>query len=177
MNKINKMFKTIVFFTVNKIKFGSRIKLSLINSIDGQINIEIDKSSKIEIGKFLMNKKPLYLKAINNSKIEIGNKVFFNHNCSITAVESIKIGNKCMFGNNITIVDHDHIITKDGAIGDLVSKKIVIEDNVWVGANSVILKGVHIGEGSVIAAGSVVNKDVPKHTIVGGVPAKEIKKI
>lgn len=59
--------------------------------------------------------------------------------------------------------------------GDSVSKPVVIGDDVWIGARSIILKGVHIGKGAVIAAGAVVTKDVPEYAIVGGVPAKVIK--
>lgn len=59
--------------------------------------------------------------------------------------------------------------------GDSEPKPIVIGDDVWIGARSIILKGVHIGKGAVIAAGAVVSRDVPEYAIVGGVPARVIK--
>ena len=177
MEKIFKFIRTFIFYIYSKLRFFGKVKIRFLNSLEGKVSLTIDKGSTICIGKFLMSKGPLYLKAIDNSKIVIGNNVFFNHNCSITSCKKITIGNNCKFGNNIVIIDHDHKITSCGATKDLVSKEIIIEDNVWVGANSVILKGVRIGEGSIIAAGSVVNKDVEKYTIVGGLPAKEIKKI
>ena len=55
------------------------------------------------------------------------------------------------------------------------TKPVIIKDNVWIGLGATILKGVTIGEGAIIAAGAVVNKDVPPHTLVGGVPAKVIR--
>ena len=56
------------------------------------------------------------------------------------------------------------------------SAPIIIKDNVWIGMSAIILKGVTVGEGAIVAAGSVVTKDVPPHTIVAGVPARVIKK-
>ena len=81
-----------------------------------------------------------------------------------------------MFANNLVIVDHDHII-KDGAVsGELKAEPIVIGDNVWVGANVTILKCVQSGNGAVIAAGAVVNKNLEEHTVVGGVPIRIIER-
>lgn len=83
-----------------------------------------------------------------------------------------------MIANNVVIVDHDHKIMENGEIsGSLVTATVVIEDNVWIGANVVITKGVTIGTGSIIGAGSVVTKDVEPHTMVAGVPAEVVKKI
>lgn len=94
------------------------------------------------------------------------------------------IGNYVMIGPQVTIITGDHKINAIGKYMADVSDSekdpendlpVVIEDDVWIGANSTILKGVTIGEGSVIAAGSVVTKNVTAYTVVGGVPAKIIK--
>lgn len=94
------------------------------------------------------------------------------------------IGNYVMIGPQVTIITGDHKINAIGKYMVNVSDSekdpendlpVVIEDDVWIGANSTILKGVTIGEGSVIAAGSVVTKNVPAYTVVGGVPVKIIK--
>ena len=90
-----------------------------------------------------------------------------------------------MMGPRVTIITGDHRIDIKGKCMAEVSdeeklpendKDVVIEDDVWVGANVTILKGVRISTGSVIAAGAVVVKDVPSYSIVGGTPAKIIKK-
>ena len=86
------------------------------------------------------------------------------------------IGNQCMFANNFVVVDHDHD-RKDGKIlKELVSAPVKIGNNVWCGANVTVLKGVTIGDGAVIAAGSVVNRDVAAYSVVAGVPARKISK-
>lgn len=101
-------------------------------------------------------------------------EVFFNRNCSITSLKRIKIGDHCLFGNNVVIVDHNHIF--DNNDEDNSYKEIIIGNNVWVGANVTILKGVKIGDGAIIASGSVVNKDIEPYTINGGVPCRFIRK-
>jgi acetyltransferase-like isoleucine patch superfamily enzyme len=95
---------------------------------------------------------------------------------------SLTIGNNVIFGPAPTIVTGDHIINCIGTPMFLYKKKgpeedlpVVIEDDVWVGANVTILKGVTIGRGSVIAAGAVVNKSTPPYSISGGIPAKTIR--
>ncbi len=75
----------------------------------------------------------------------------------------IKIGDYCRLGNNVVIVDHDHNFKSQDE--EFLIGEITIGNRVWIGANCTILKGVHIGDDSVIAAGSVINKDVPAHTI------------
>ena len=166
--------KSILKAICSKIKYGRNLKISLVNSLKGKIQIEIMDNAKIEIGKFLMTRGPLYLKCLNVGSLIIGDHVFLNHNCSITCADRIEIGSHCMFANNLVIVDHDHKVTSEGPVGELVTQPIIIEDRVWCGANVTITKGVHIGEGAVIAAGAVVTKDVPKYTVVGGIPAKQL---
>lgn len=82
-----------------------------------------------------------------------------------------------MLANNLVIVDHDNKCSSIRITGGLVSNEINIGNNVWCGFNVTILKRVHIGDGAVIVAGAVVNRDVPAHTVAGGVPAKVLKEI
>lgn len=172
IKKVYLLIISLTYFTKYRLLYGSRISISPINSIKGKFRLEIFHGGQICIGKFLMSRGPLYLKCTEDAHIQIGEKCFFNHNCSITSATKIEIGDHCMFANNLVIVDHDHVI-KDGVVsGELKAEPIVIEDNVWVGANVTILKGVHIGEGAIIAAGAVITKNIPAHSKAMGVPAR-----
>lgn len=116
--------------------------------------------------------------------ITIGSDVIIGIGACLWAPDSfITIGNKVMLGPNVTIMGGDHNIDVIGKyMFDVHIKKpsddlpVIIEDDVWIGANVTILKSVHIGEGSVIAAGAVVTKDVPSYTIIAGVPARALRK-
>lgn len=113
------------------------------------------------------------------ARLKIGSG-YMNYDCVMDVFSSVSIGHNVVISERVVIRDSDnHTICYDGAdvTNDAkpLSAPIVIEDHVWIGMNAVILKGVTVGEGSIIAAGSVVNKDVPPHCLVGGVPAKVIK--
>ncbi len=108
--------------------------------------------------------------------ITIGQNTFINMGCKFQDWGGITIGDHCLIGHNCTICTVNH--SKDPERrGDMTCSPVKIGNKVWVGANVTILPGVSIGDGAIIAAGAVVNKDVEANTIVGGIPAKFIKNI
>lgn len=111
----------------------------------------------------------------------IGDDVQINDRCHIAALENVTIGNNVLIASGVYISDHDHGSTDRESLKvhpkmrPLICRPVVIDDDVWICENAVILKGIRIGKGAVIAAGSVVTKDVMAYTVVGGVPAKQLK--
>ena len=113
------------------------------------------------------------------SVITIGNNCRLNGTV-IHSNERIDIGNNCMFGPGTVLSDNDaHRVTTDynERLKKAVSRPIIIKDNVWVGMNCIVLKGVTIGENSIVAAGSLVTKDVMANCLYAGSPAKKIKSL
>lgn len=108
--------------------------------------------------------------------IQLGKNVFINHGCSFLDLGGITIEDDVLIGPKVNLITENHPIDPRKR-KNLDLKSIVIKKNVWIGANATILPGVTIGENSIVAAGAVVNKDVPSNVIVGGVPAKIIKSI
>ncbi|MDA3799470.1 MAG: acyltransferase [Kiritimatiellae bacterium] len=105
--------------------------------------------------------------------LEVG-KGFCNSNVNIRCKKNIKIGDNVAISHDVTIMDSDGGHSLD-YVGYQAFSPVVIEDNVWIGSRAMILKGVTIGKGAVIAAGAVVTKNVPPNTLVAGVPAKVIR--
>lgn len=104
--------------------------------------------------------------------IEIGNNSYIGDRTEIHSGKEVKIGNNVNIAWDCNILDRDyHAFESDSEV----TKRVVIEDRVWIGARSIVLKGVTIGEGAVVAAGSVVTKSVPPKCLVAGNPAKVIK--
>lgn len=101
-----------------------------------------------------------------------------NYNCVILDTSPVNIGKNVFIAPGVCIACSGHSINSEQrAKGIGTSKPITIEDDVWIGANSTICPGVTIGKGSVIAAGSVVNKDIPQGVVAAGVPCKEIRTV
>jgi acetyltransferase-like isoleucine patch superfamily enzyme len=97
-----------------------------------------------------------------------------------TVIGPVTIGNHVNLAQGITVTALNHNFTEKGLRIDeqgVSTTPVTIGDDIWIGANAVILPGVTIGNHSVIAAGAVVTKDVPPHTLVAGVPAKKIKEL
>ena len=120
------------------------------------------------------------LYAHNNGVLKIGSSVSINSNVILSAADNgeIIIGNDVLIGPNVVIrssnhqyKDKDMSINRQGHTGGNIS----IEDDVWIGANVVLLPDIVIGRGSVIGAGAVVNNDIPPYVLAGGIPAKVIK--
>ncbi len=110
--------------------------------------------------------------------IEIGNHVLINTDTKIGGQNGIHIGNYVLIGYNVNLVSENHAFsnpTKPIKHQGYFGGKITIEDDVWIGANAVILPSVTIGRGAIIGANAVVTKNVKPFTIVGGIPAKKIK--
>ena len=114
--------------------------------------------------------------ASSGASIDIGDDTFINTACVISAGKLIQIGRNCQIANQVILMDTDY---HDAADHQRAAKpgSIIVEDNVWLATRCTVLKGVRIGEGAVVAAGSVVTKDVAPYTMVGGVPAKFIKSL
>ena len=110
------------------------------------------------------------------ARIEIGDGTFINTACILSARQLIRIGRNCQIANQVILMDNDFHGTIDRQ-QEPEPSPIILEDNVWIATRCTVLKGVRIGEGAVVAAGSVVTKDVAPYTMVGGVPARFIKRL
>jgi len=109
--------------------------------------------------------------------IHLGENFYTNHDCFLLDVCEIRIGKNCMLGPGVQIYTASYPLDVKTRLELEFGKKISISDNVWIGGSAIILPGVKIGNGAVVAAGAVVSKDVPDNVVVARNPAKIIKKI
>lgn len=151
--------------TLNLLTFNDTDKVrSLFSELIGK---EVDE-------KFLLI-PPFY--TTGGQEINIGRNVFINQNCTFYDLGGLDIGDNVMIGPNVNIITSEHPIEPSMRHSVTIGKRIVIGRNVWIATGATIIGGVTIGENSVIAAGSVVTKDVPPNVVVGGNPAKIIRSI
>jgi acetyltransferase-like isoleucine patch superfamily enzyme len=130
------------------------------------IDSKIDKSTTVFV--------PFYTNF--GKHIKIGKNVFINHACSFLDLGGITIEDDVLIGPRVNLTTENHPVDPSKR-KYLDLKSIHIKRNAWIGAGATILPGVTIGENSIVAAGAVVNKDVPRNSIVGGIPAKFLKSI
>lgn len=109
--------------------------------------------------------------------IHVGDNFHADYNCTMLDVAEIRIGHNCLIGPDVGIYTAGHRLQPEGRMLDGYGMSIIIGNDVWIGGHSTILPGVTIGDGAVVAAGSVVTKDVAPQTLVGGNPAKLLKSI
>jgi acetyltransferase-like isoleucine patch superfamily enzyme len=110
-------------------------------------------------------------------EIRVGHNVFVNQNCTFYDLGGLDIADDVMIGPNVSIITTGHPLEPSQRRAATIGKPIVIERNVWIAAGATIIGGVTVGENSVVAAGSVVTKNVPPNTLVGGNPARVIRSI
>lgn len=109
--------------------------------------------------------------------ITVGRNVFINQNCTFYDLGGLDIADDVMIGPNVSLLTMGHPVEPSQRRDGVIAKPIVIERNVWIAAGATIIGGVTVGENSVVAAGSIVTKDVPPNTLVGGNPARVIRSI
>ncbi|RYU93726.1 acyltransferase [Emticicia agri] len=187
LKKIKNYIRKLIFYNkYNKVKTNGEVVFYNSTQIK---NFQLSKV-KISIGNKTHIRGELQVFRFGGI-IKIGERCFVGENSRIWSSSSVSIGNDVLISHNVHIVDtnaHElnHLERADGffkiiTVGHPIDKPnindapIILGDFVWINFNSIILKGVTVGEGAIIAAGSVVTRDVPPFTLVGGNPAKIIK--
>ena len=188
-NKIKYLVRKLLKFkTYNKVTTFGKVFFYK----ETQINNYQNDNTKIRIGAQTHLRNQIVIFGFGGELI-IWERCFIGEESRVWSANKIVIGNDVLIAHNVNIMDTnsheiDYIERKNvyieiinnghqNRLGNILTAPIVIEDHVWIGFNCIILKGVTIGKGAIIAAGSVVTKNVPPFTLVGGNPAKVIKQL
>lgn len=160
----NSIFIGILKVIIYKITNYNKVFFKSIPKMNCTFNIAMKKNTKLIIGKKFRSRNNISFRIYNNGIVKIGDNCFFNDNCSINCRKSIKIGKNVKLGQSVMIFDHDHDYKND--INNFICEDVIIGDNVWIGANCIILKGVKIGNNVVIAANTLVNKNIADNQMI-----------
>ena len=158
----------LLFLNNAKFKFG----LAWDNTAFSVSSFKLDENAEFIVNGDFNVHTGGFISINKNAKLELGSG-YMNNNSEIICFKSIRIGNNVAISKGVIIRDSDNHCLNDNV--DMITQSIEIGDHVWIGMGAMILKGVKIGSGAVIAAGAVVNKNVSPKCLVGGVPAKIIK--
>jgi len=161
---------------------NARLRLRGVRTLGRRVTLRgspvVSNAGRMTIGdrvRLVSTVAKLELVTLPGGHLEIGDNVFVNYGTSLVASAHVKIGNDCLIGTHVQVMDTDFHRVEDKA-WDPTGEPIAIEDRVWLGNRSIILKGVRVGHDAVVAAGAVVTHDVPPRTLVAGVPARIVRR-
>jgi acetyltransferase-like isoleucine patch superfamily enzyme len=161
---------------------NARIRLRGVTSLGRRVTLRgrpaVSNEGSMTIGervRLVSTVATLELVTLPGGHLDIGDNVFINYGSSLVSSASVRIGNDVLIGTHVMVMDCDFHRVEDKA-WDTTGVPIVIEDRVWLGNRSMVLKGVRVGHDSVVAAGSIVTADVEPRTLVAGVPAKLVRR-
>lgn len=159
---------TLLKFFYLKILHRKKFACSFINICSPLSEVEISKHGVIHLGKRLKMRSNCHLRVRGNGRLVLGDDVSLNYGDMIVCHEDIKIGNNVQFGPNVLVYDQDHDFRVKDGLKKLLYKTSPVEigNNVWIGANTVILRGTKIGDNSVIGAGGIIKGVYPANSVI-----------
>jgi acetyltransferase-like isoleucine patch superfamily enzyme len=156
---------------------GWRWKTSGMVFFGRRLELQVRRGGTIRFGRFVWIGDGTKIRC-HEGIVEIGDKTVFGQECTISAYKRVRIGEQCVIADRAMFIDFDHGITeveRPIRVQGIYKRDTVVGSNVWIGYGACVLRGVRVGDNSVIGTNAVVTKDVPANAVVGGVPAKVIR--
>lgn len=142
-----------------------------------RLELEIGRKAEIRFGRFVWIGDGSKVRC-HEGEVEIGAKTVMGQECTISAYRHVRIGEECVIADRTMFIDFDHgIVEVERPIRSqgIYKRDVEVGNNVWIGYGACVLRGVSVGDNSVIGTNSVVTKDVPANAVVGGIPARIIR--
>ena len=142
-----------------------------------RLELQIARGGEVRFGRFVWLGDGTKIRC-HEGVVEIGDKTVLGQECTISAYQRVRIGEQCVVADRAMFIDFDHgVVDVERPIRHqgIYKRELVVGSNVWIGYNACFLRGVRVGDNSIIGSNSVVTRDVPANAVVGGVPAKVIR--
>jgi acetyltransferase-like isoleucine patch superfamily enzyme len=142
-----------------------------------KLELQVAPRGEIRFGRFVWIGDGTKIRC-HEGLVEIGAKSVLGQECTISAYQHVRIGEQCVVADRAMFIDFDHGIVeveRPIRLQGIYKRDVEVGNNVWIGYGACILRGVHVGDNSVIGTNAVVTKDVPANAIVGGIPARIIR--
>jgi serine acetyltransferase len=141
------------------------------------LELQIARGARVEFGRFVWLGEGSKIRC-HEGVVEIGEKTVIGQECTISAYQRVRIGEQCVIADRAMFIDFDHgVVEVERAIRSqgIYKRDVEVGSNVWIGYGACILRGVRVGDNSIVGTNSVVTKDVPANAVVAGIPAKVIR--
>jgi acetyltransferase-like isoleucine patch superfamily enzyme len=164
-------------FVLLKLRYRDRLQTDGICFICPNVHLEIGRSARLRIGRWAWIGHGTKIR-VHEGEVSIGAKTVMGQECTISAYQHVSIGRECIVADRVMLIDFDHGVTEvDRPIRaqGIYKRDVHVGNNVWIGYGACVLRGVTVGDNTVIGTSSVVTRDVPENAVVGGVPARIIR--
>jgi len=160
-----------------KLRFGKRLQTNGICFICPGVRLELGRRATLRIGRWAWIGHGCKLR-VHEGEVNIGAKTVIGQECTISAFQHVSIGRECILADRVMLIDFDHGVTeveRPIRLQGIYKRDVRIGHNVWMGYGACVLRGVSIGDNSIVGTSSVVTKDFPANSVLGGAPARLIR--
>lgn len=160
-----------------KLRYRRRLQTDGVCFICPRVQLEIGRGATLRVGRWAWIGHGSKIR-VHEGEVEIGAKTVMGQECTISAFQHVSIGRECILADRVMLIDFDHGVTEVDRpirLQGIYKRDVRVGHNVWIGYGACLLRGVSVGENSVIGTNSVVTKKVPANAVVGGVPANIIR--
>jgi acetyltransferase-like isoleucine patch superfamily enzyme len=164
-------------YALLKLRFGRRLQTDGICFICPGVKLEIGRRATLRIGRWAWIGHGCKIR-VHEGEASIGAKTVIGQECTISAFKSVSIGRECILADRVMLIDFDHGVTeveRPIRLQGIYKRDVSVGHNVWMGYGACVLRGVTIGDNSVVGTSSVVTTDFPANSVLGGVPARLIR--
>lgn len=160
-----------------KLRFRGRLQTDGLCFIGPKVKLEIGREAVLRLGRWSWLGQGTKIR-VHEGECEIGAKTVLGQECTISAFQHVSIGRECVIADRVMLIDFDHGVVeveRPIRVQGIYKRDVRIGSNVWVGYGACFLRGVSVGDNSVVGTNAVVTRDVPANAVVGGVPARILR--
>jgi acetyltransferase-like isoleucine patch superfamily enzyme len=169
--------RLIVRFALLKLRYGRRLQTEGLCFICPRVQLEIGRGATLRIGRWAWIGHGSKLR-VHEGEVSIGAKTVMGQECTISAFQHVSIGRECILADRVMLIDFDHgavEVDRPIRLQGIYKRDVRVGHNVWMGYGACVLRGVTIGDNSIIGTSSVVTKEVPQNAVVAGAPARVVR--
>jgi acetyltransferase-like isoleucine patch superfamily enzyme len=167
----------IVRWAVLKLRYRRRLQTDGLCFICPHVQLEIGRHATLRIGRWAWIGHGCKIR-VHEGAVEIGAKTVIGQECTISAFQHVSIGRECILADRVMLIDFDHGVTeveRPIRLQGIYKRDVRVGNNVWIGYGACVLRGITVGDNSIVGTSAVLTHDVPANAVVGGVPARVLR--
>jgi acetyltransferase-like isoleucine patch superfamily enzyme len=164
-------------FVLLKLRYGRRLQTEGLCFVCPRVKLEIGRGATLRIGRWAWIGHGCKLR-VHEGEVSIGAKTVIGQECTVSAFQHVAIGRECIIADRVMLIDFDHGVTeveRPIRLQGIYKRDVTVGHNVWIGYGACILRGVTVGDNSIVGTSAVVTSSFPENSVVGGVPARLIR--